>query len=988
MRFAISRTLLPVTPVLLLALCARPAAAQQASVDGRVVDSASHQPLISAEVLIAGTTIRAVTDREGRFHIANVPPGSVTLRAKFIGYRVALQTITATAGQATTVELQLAAAPVGLEAVVVTATGNAMQREQGNAVHTVDPADVISKGAPTSLADALSGRAPGLLIQNSGGTSGTGTRVRIRGSNSLSLSNEPVIYVDGIRVENGASSISVGVGGQTPSRLNDIDPSDLERVQIAGGPSANVLYGTDAANGVIQLQTKQGKVGPTRWDSYAEGGILNDITTYPANYRGLDALDSTCTLISTVRATTPCVQTRLLSFNPLETNSPFRTGHRRQYGLAASGGTDQMTYYLAGHFNDEQGVYAVNKNRQTSFLLNVHQFVGAKFDALARGGYTTTTLRLPENDNNSLGVLSSGFLGRADTINQGYGFLTPQQSASIRTFQQIDRFTGSILPTYRPKDWLTINGALGVDFTSRFDHKTFVPGAIPASFSSTSNAGSRAANPFQIYNWTASVNATASFVLTPSINSTTTAGFQYYHNLFHGVLASRQNQTAGTGSLGGGVIPADSETTQPVATLGKYLDERVAIKNRIFIDGAVRSDKNSAFGIKFGNIIYPKLSTSWVISEEPFFPRSDVVNTLRLRAAWGQSGVHPGPLDGVEYFSPTPVVVNNVDVPGFTAGNLGNRTLKPERTREVELGFEAGLFRDVAHVDVAYYDKSSRDALIAVTLAPSLGGPTTQFENLGRVSNKGVEISANVTPVRREKVEVNLTVSAWGNRNRLIELGPGISPIIFGLGGASQRHQPGYALGSYFMTPYSWRDANKDGIVDTSEVTLGGAPVFLGQPFPDHGLSLSADVTIQHRVRLYALLDGRFGNKLFNSTEQFRCLPPRNNCRALNDKTASLNDQAAAAANLKGTQAGYVEDGGFTKLREVSLTFFAPTRWAHTLGAQDLSFAIVGRNLATWTKYKGVDPELNEAGQNNFTTADFLTQPPVRYFIARVNITF
>ena len=292
MRFAITRTALGVATAVLLALCGRRAAAQQATVDGRVVDSASHQPLISAEVVVAGTTIRALTDREGRFHITNAPAGSITLRAKFIGYKVGVRTVTANAGQPTEVELLLVPAPVGLEAVVVTATGQEMLREQGNAVHTVDPADIISKGAPTSLADALSARTPGLLIQNSGGTTGTGTRVRIRGSNSLSLSNEPVIYVDGIRVENGASSISVGVGGQTPSRLNDIDPSDLERVQIAGGPSANVLYGTDAANGVIQLQTKQGKAGPTRWDMYAEGGILNDITTYPANYRGLDVLDS------------------------------------------------------------------------------------------------------------------------------------------------------------------------------------------------------------------------------------------------------------------------------------------------------------------------------------------------------------------------------------------------------------------------------------------------------------------------------------------------------------------------------------------------------------------------------------------------------------------------------------------------------------------------------------------------------------------------
>jgi len=187
----------------------------------------------------------------------------------------------------------------------------------------------------------------------------------------------------------------------------------------------------------------------------------------------------------------------------------------------------------------------------------------------------------------------------------------------------------------------------------------------------------------------------------------------------------------GTGSLGGGVIPADSETTQPVATLGKYLDQRVGIKNRLFLDGALRSDQNSAFGIKFGNILYPKISASWVISEEPFFPQSKQREYAAPAGGVGQVRRSPWPLDGVEYFSPTPVVVNNVDVPGFTVGNLGNRTLKPEAHARGRAGFEAGLFSDVAHLDVAYYDKSSRDALIAVTLAPGLGGPTTQFKNLG-----------------------------------------------------------------------------------------------------------------------------------------------------------------------------------------------------------------------------------------------------------------
>src|SRR5438128_871262 len=187
-----------------------------------------------------------------------------------------------------------------------------------------------------------------------GGTTGSGRRTRSGGSNSLSLSNEPVIYVDGIRVENGASSISVGVGGQTPSRLNDINPNDLETVQVAGGPSSSVLYGTDAANGVIQVQTKQGKPGPTRWEVYAEGGVLNDIATYPANYRGADSRDPTCTLINQLAGA--CVQTQLHVFNPIETFSPFRTGHRQEYGVAASGGPEVTTYYVSSHWNQELGV--------------------------------------------------------------------------------------------------------------------------------------------------------------------------------------------------------------------------------------------------------------------------------------------------------------------------------------------------------------------------------------------------------------------------------------------------------------------------------------------------------------------------------------------------------------------------------------------------------------------------------------------------------
>jgi len=964
---------------------APPLAAQQGEVTGRVTDKTSGQAIAGAQVSVVGRTIRTLTGQDGRYRLTNVPAGAASIRAAFIGYGSVAQPVTVPAGGTAEVDVALSQVAVGLDAVVVTATGDQAVREQGTVAHNVDLKSRTAQAPTTNLSDALNSTVPGVVVQSAGGTTGTGTRIRIRGSNSVSLSNEPVLVVDGVRVENGAASSSVGVGGQQPSRLNDISPQDLEAVQVASGPAASVLYGTDAANGAILMRTRRGQPGATRWTVSAESGVLNDYGVYPKNYTGLTALDSACSLTRAAAGT--CVQARVRTFNPIESRSPFRTGHRALYGLSASGGTEQTTFYVSGHFSNEEGVYAVNENRQINLLANLFNYVRSNLDFQATVLYTSGKLRLPQNDNNVFGVLSSGFLGGSDsTANSGYGFLTPAQSFSIRTFQNIDHFTGSLQTNYRPLSWLEAHAVMGTDFVNRYDENTQIPGRIPASFNGPASEGSRAANPFQIYNWTGNFYATASFALTPDLNSTTSGGFLYYHQRNHGVLASVQKLTAGTNSLAGGVIPTASEQTLETITLGRFVEERLGFKNRLFVTAALRSDDNTSFGRRFGNILYPRLSGSWVVSEEPFFPTPNWLGSLKVRAAFGASGLHPGPTDALQFFNPTPVVINNTDVPGITIGGLGNAALKPERTNETELGFDADLRPLSLQFGFTYFSKASHDALIAVVLPPTCGCGTSLFRNLGSVTNKGVEISANATLVHRSKVSVELYASAWGTRSRVKTLGPNIAPIIFGLGGATQRIQPGYAPGSYFQRPYTYSDANGDGLIALTEVTVGTTPVFKGQPFPDHGGSLSTTISLFQRLHLYGLADGRFGNSLFNSTEQFRC--GVGNCAGRNDPKASLAAQAAAVANIKGTQAGYMEQADFIKLRELSLTYDAPAPWAARIGASSLSFTIAGRNLATWTKYTGLDPELNEAGQNNFTTADFLTQPPVRYWIGRVNMTF
>jgi TonB-dependent starch-binding outer membrane protein SusC len=986
MRFTIGRTGHGAALALATALCvASPLAAQQGSVAGRVTDKATAQPLSGAQVSVVGTTLRTLTGSDGRYQIANVTPGATSVRVSAIGYTPITQPVTVSAGATAELNFGLAISAFGLNQIVVTATGTEAARQQASAIKTIDAGKIAQQAPVTNLSDELNARAPGVVVQSSGGTTGSGTRIRIRGSNSVSLSNEPVLVLDGVRVENGPSSASVGVGGQVPSRLNDINPQDLETVQVASGPAATGLYGTDAANGVIQLRTKQGRAGPTHWEFYSEGGQLNDITTYPTNYQGVTAAGATCILVNVAAGS--CAQASVKTFNPLETFSPFRTGNRSEFGLSASGGNERTTFYTSGHFEKENGVYEVNHLRRVSLRANLFDQARPNLDVKISTGYTSSSLRLPENDNNVFGVLSSGFLGFADSaINKGYGFLTPAQSFSIQTFQGIDRFTGSLNVNYRPASFLEFRAVAGNDFTSRYDQRTFLPGLIPQSFNNQGFLGQRTANPFQIYSWTANFTGTATFALTPSINSTTNAGLQYFHSLFHGVTAQRLTCAAGTYSLEGCVTPLDDETTQEFVTLGRFVEEQIGLKNRLYVTGALRSDDNSAFGSKFGNIVYPKAGASWVLSEEPFFPNIAWLSSLRIRASAGRSGLHPGPTDALSFFNQAPVLVAGVDVPSFTFGQVGEATLKPEKVNESEIGFDADLFSERAHIVFTYYNKTSHDALISVTLPPACGCGTSRFENLGSVNNKGVEIHGSADLVRAPKVSVHVDATAWGNRNRVLTLGKGIAPIIFGLGGATQRIAPGFAAGAYFQRPYTYADANGDGIIALGEVTLGPSSVFQGQPFPDHGGTFSTEVTLFGRLTLYGLLDGRFGNKLFNSTEQFRC--GLVNCRGINDPKAPLSEQAAAVANILGSQAGYMEDGSFVKLREVSLTYAAPASWAASIHAQTLSITLSARNLKTWTSYKGVDPELNEAGQNNFTTADFLTQPPVRYFIARLNISF
>ena len=630
------------------------------------------------------------------------------------------------------------------------------------------------------------------------------------------------------------------------------------------------------------------------------------------------------------------------------------------------------------------GVYLNNYMNQISLVGNVHNRVRNGLDIGVNTRYTNSDLHLPDNDNNALGYLGSGLLGSA-FLRNGWGFLQPNDVRKINTDQSVNRFTGSVNTDATPFSWLTIRSVVGLDFTNRFDQRTLAPNQVP--FNTTSLEGSRSANPVQVFDFTSNVSATARREITSTITSSTTVGLQWFREKSIFVFASGRRLAAGTGSLAGVAIPSVNEDQSDTRTLGTFIEEQLGFRDRLFVTGALRRDKNSSFGKNFGFINYPKVGASWVLSEEPFFPQMGWLNSFRVRFAYGQSGLQPGSTDALQFFNPVVALVAGNDVPAFSIGNLGNANLKPERTTESEAGFDADFSSDRLHLDVTFYSKSSRDALISLPLAPSLGVASSQFYNLGKVSNKGVEITLS-GQVARGPAALDFTISAFGNRNRLIDLGKDflgndIPNVIFGI----QRHVEGYPLGGYWGQKFTFNDANGDGIITQTEVALSPTFSYLGTPFPTQGASLNTGFSWKDRLRLSATLDYRAGMSLYNLTEAFRC--GQNECKAMVDRSTPLADQAAAVASVfLGDPIGYVQDADFLKLREVSLTYFAPASLAAQFGAKTLSLTLAGRNLGTWSHYPGFDPEVNQNGQANFSTTDFLTQPQIHYWIMRINVSF
>ncbi|MDE2754418.1 MAG: TonB-dependent receptor plug domain-containing protein, partial [Gemmatimonadota bacterium] len=663
-------------------------AAQTGTITGQVTDAASGRPLESAQVYIEGTSFGTLTNSSGNYLFVNAPVGEHTVIAELVGFRAGSQTVTVAAGATARADFGLTVTAIELDQIVVTGTGVATERKKlGNSIATVDVARLEDKPI-TSFSDILQGREPGVVGLPGAGDTGSSGRIRIRGSASLSQSNEPIIYLDGVRIDRGSGG-GWGAAQAATRRFDDIDPNSIERIEILKGAAAATLYGTEASNGVIQIFTKRGQQGAPRWTFQTDQTAV----TSPKD-RFIPHADFPRTAEEVAR-----MQHRWgVSLQPYEVyevdymSELYNTGFAQTYSGSVSGGGDLITYFASGRYHGEngpfsklEGVFADGGSlgnedtitrRQATVNLNVFPFDNLRLRV--SGLYSELNQSRLRGGNNIYGVFSLGLMGqlRLADDNNRYGslaFATLRETGEAEVTEDVEHFAGSVNANWTITDQVVFDGTFGVDVTNGTNVSFYPFGWNVDNFTVYNTAGRR---------WFGDRNnreVTGDFKLSydndfgDNISSQFLAGGQGFlsQNVYHG----GHGQTfpgPGLEVASAGANQDTSESWSRVVNAGVYFQEQLGWQDWAFLTLGARFDANSAFGADFETATYPKAAIS-VIPTDLFDWDNETLSTFRIRAAWGQSGLQPGAFDKFTTFSPRPAEVGA----GLAPANLGNQGLRP-----------------------------------------------------------------------------------------------------------------------------------------------------------------------------------------------------------------------------------------------------------------------------------------------------------------------
>jgi TonB-linked SusC/RagA family outer membrane protein len=957
------------------------ALARMGTLTGTVTDADTHEPVASVAIVVENTRLGAMTDTDGRYRLANVPPGTYTVSARRIGYSKATQSVTVPASGEVTVDFALQKSASVLDATVVTATGTARTRELGNSVGTIDSA-VVARAPVSTPQQLLAGRTPGVTVLANSGQPGAGGTIRLRGNNSVSQGNDPIIYVDGVRIYNGAMATNT-VSRQAASPFNDIDPADIDHVEIVRGPAATTLYGTEASGGVIQIFTKRGATGAPQWSASASAGFNNMGHLGPSD-------DPTGLFVNECRGPDLVASdgTRFEDPTCPASGSWLRNGPVQRYSLDVRGGTEDMKYFLSGNFIDEDGVISPGGNKNGGLRGNFSFRPGKHIEFSLNSAYDKRHIDwVPDGDlgNGLLLNVSRGPYGNF----KGDGCSDPDavcvDNGAILTATgttAADHYTTGLVITYDPTEHFNNRLAVGYDYNAS-RNTSFVPFGFPRT----------PLGYLARYDWhreLLSIDYAGTYrkPIGTSITTSTSVGGQLF-DMRHQYTALQGNNFPGPVDptlISGSLREISSDENDRVINAGFFAQEVLGWRDRLFVTGGLRVDGNSAFGQSFGLQPYPKVSASYVISDESFWP-SNIIETMKLRAALGESGKAPGAFDAERTWSPAAAQNGQ---PAFIPDQIGNPNLGPERTRETEVGFDATSLNGRLGLTFTYYRQHTFDALIPMVFPPSEGFSARQLENVGELMNHGIELSADAELVRHDNFDWHVRLNYSTINSKAGNLGGQIVTI----GTSSDQYvREGYPVPSYIGKKVMNPNEIADPVIADDQ--------FLGAVFPNKILSPSTTITLMRRLTLDALGEFQLGGSLMNATGYQNaykgvwrpCYAIQTKLRAAAAGDATALDDVTAMQRARCTLDGglrsydfWVEPADFFKLRSVTLTYDIPQRLLH--GLRSASIAVSGVNLFTSTKYSGTDPEVKDTSDNAYGRWDYYNLPSYRTFLATLRVNF
>ncbi len=1078
-----------------LSLGASTAQAQNATaiIEGKVTDGATQRALEAVQVFISDTRLGGITNAQGTFRITGVPvtgaSRAIVLRVRALGYTPASKPLTLTGGQTARADFALQTSAIQLNQVVVTGSGQKTETKRlGNTVAVIAP----PANAPINdISNLLTAREPGLVGVIGGGLSGQGAQIRIRGNSSLSQSNEPIIFIDGVRMNNGASG--GGGGGGAVTRLDDIDPNTIERVEVLKGAAAATLYGTEASNGVIQIFTKVGSQGAPKWSFSAQ----QDAITFPDRVAPNTGIikDTTQARVASAfygRTLAPfdIVQTEVFKDNLTE------TGMGTSLSSTVTGGGNAVTYFASGRLFSEDGPFggkqlgvATDETRriQTSANLTLTPF--KNYRIRFNNNYYNILNKSPETNNNIYGVNSLAFMARPEQANcnassvlspgkcTGAGnlfgnqaFMTVREAMGQINETAVSRYLGSLDMSYNQTPNLTFSGTVGYDYTAGRDIGFSRFGYNVDNFTSQTVTGARSVFNDNTRVATLDTKIAYNKALGASWSTATVVGLQVF-NTNQKTTGANSQAFPGPGIEvvgAGGTAITNSETLLTTINGGYFGQSQIGWHDWVFTTVGGRYDFSSAFGENSPGVFYPKASLSIVPSDRKSWA-STRLSTLRFRGAIGQSGRQPGAFDKFTTFQP----LTSESGAGLAPQNLGSQDLKPEISTEIEGGFETGFFDNKLALEFTYWDRTVRDALVSRQFPSSGGFRNSQLVNIGQIKANGLELNVRVFPIRSATSSLELFANAAYLKQTLTSLG-GAPPIKIGYfryrgflkekaplgslyepllagpcpsGGPAtnsaggrincynpateapinfngRNSPPGAALApatqaellAYFATP---RDILNSGVQSTLQPLLAdyqGTGILLeqrnGDVFPDWTGALGGTYRFKKNWRVQTLFEYRTGFKVQDLTDGFRQsqhpsigsnrIEFTNIQRTLLNPASTPEERVAAATlyvqkyrRLLEPGLNQAQDGTFMRWRELALTYdFSPTL-ASKLGARTLSFTASGRNLLLWTKYPGVDPEVNAIDrtastldQNFLASTEAFGVPIPRRFSFAVNFGF